>query len=128
MHLWEVNHPYYMNEGNYFQAGQHQTYKLLDDFLADMGEADVDYNWLVRWDWIEPEDRPEDRPDTYMDGTLMLQFIGQRKSKLWSCEVTVCHYDEPRVREYLSKYATYMVAMWAPFDLAAASDKDRAHD
>lgn len=128
-HLWEGKHPYYMNQGNYYQAGCHTTYPNLDAFLSDWDEADIDYNWIVRWDWNEgPGDedwvRPADRPDTYVDGVLSVQFIGQRKSKLWSCEVSVCRFDEPRVREFLNKYATYMAQMWAPFDLARPTTGD----
>lgn len=130
-HLWEVDHPYYMTEGNYFKTGCHYFYENLDEFLSAMGEADKDYNWLVRWDWQEgPGEsdwvRPADRPDTYVDGVLMVQFIGQRKAMLWSGEVKVCRYDEPRVREYLEGYARYMATMWQPLELSA--DTEGRHD
>lgn len=128
-HLWEAKHPYYMNEGNYYQAGCHTRYQYLDTFLSEWGSADIDYNWIVRWDWTEgPGDddwqRPADRPDTYQDGVLKVQFVGQRKSKLWTCEVVVCRFDEPRVRAFLDKYVGYMAQMWAPFDLP----KEPPHD
>lgn len=123
--LWEVDHPYYMTEGNYYSNDCHYDYPNLDAFLSEWGKADKDYNWLVRWDWEEGTGdsewvRPADRPDTYMDGLLKVQFIGQRKARLQSCDVIVCRYDEPRVREYLEGYARYMAKMWEPFDLSPA--------
>ena len=121
-HLWEVDHPYYMNHGNYYSTECFARADNLDQFLAEFGSADIDYNWIVRWDWIEgpqTEDwvRPADRPDTYMDGRLLLQFVGQRKALLFSWEIPVCRFDEPRVREFLQKHARYMAQMWEPFDL-----------
>lgn len=116
--LWEINHPYYMTSGNYFEAGWHREFKTLDDFLSEFDDADLDYNWVVRWDWLEGEDwgAGEYRGDDYYrNGRLMIQMIGQRKALMQSFEVAVCRADEPRVREYLNKYWTYMQEMWAPF-------------
>lgn len=127
-HLWEVDHPYMMNMGNYFDADCHERAQSLDQFLQQFDEADIDYNWVIRWDWIEGRGcdddfvRPADRPDTYMDGTLLIQFVGQRKSILFTWEIPVCRYDEPRVRAFLAKYAGYMAKMWAPFDLTAPAE------
>lgn len=126
-HLWEIKHPYYMCEGNYYYNDCHTAYETLDAFMADWRDVDLDYNWLVRWDWIEgPGDddwvRPVERPDTYLDGVLKVQFVGQRKARLWSCEIKVCRHDEPRVREYLQEYADYMVRMWEGFDMSPTSE------
>jgi hypothetical protein len=53
-HLWEVDHSYYMNEGNYFQSGMHTEYKRWGEFIEEWGEyTDLDLNYVVRWDWHE---------------------------------------------------------------------------
>ncbi|TIR87381.1 MAG: hypothetical protein E5X05_01415 [Mesorhizobium sp.] len=121
-HLWEVDHPYYMTEGNYFKNGCHETHPTWDAFESGWRDADVDYNWFVRWDWLEGEDNGagEFNGDVYYrNGILKLQLIGQRKAYLGSHEVSVCRADEPRVLAFLSKYWEYMKEMWEPFSDAA---------
>lgn len=44
-HLWEINHPYYCSESNYFANGiknreLNQTFNDFDEFLAEWGDAD----------------------------------------------------------------------------------------
>lgn len=109
-HLWEVDHPYYMNEGNFFKAGEHQTHKNLDDFLHSWSEVDIDLNRVHRFDWIEHES-----PKAAGDGTLSIFFILQRKARLMSCEVEVTAADEPRVIDFLRPHYEREVAIWQPF-------------
>lgn len=116
-HLWEVDHPYYMSEGNYYQAGCHQSYQTLDNFLSDWRDTDLDLNFVVRWDWLEGEDWGAgafNGDPYYRNGRLMVQFVGQRKASLWSCEVSVCRADEPRVIEFLTPRAAYIRRLWEP--------------
>lgn len=125
-HLWEIDHPYYMNEGNYFSNDCHFSFESFNDFFAEWGDADMDYNWVIRWDWLVDDNDdevegwvpPSDRKDTDISGILKVQIVGQRKAKLQSCSVRVCRLDETRVREYLSGYAAYMAQMWEGFDLS----------
>lgn len=116
-HLWEVEHPYYMNEGNYFEVGQHTVWKMWSDFVAEFGDANLDYNWFVRWDWLEGEDRGagDFAGDVYYrNGRFMLQMIGQRKAYLCSHEIQVCRADEPAILAFLEPRWAYMQEMWAP--------------
>lgn len=114
-HLWEIDHPYYMNEGNYFQAGEHHEHDTWSSFVSEFGDSDMDYNWFVRWDWLEDlEGVPEDDP-YYRNGRFMLQMIGQRKAYLCSFEVSVCRADEPAIIEFLKPRWEYMKSMWEPF-------------
>lgn len=68
MHLWEIDHPYYCNEGNYFKAGMHSHFETWADFaqpfsfgkgLEEIGnmlyDFDDDLNFLYRWDWLRPD-------------------------------------------------------------------------
>jgi len=121
-HLWEVKHPYYMNEGNYFQNGEHHVHDTWASFVAEFGDSDLDYNWFVRWDWLEGEDygAGEFTGDVYYrNGRFKLQMIGQRKSYLCSFEAAVCRADEPAIIEFLKPRWNYMRAMWEPLAASA---------
>jgi hypothetical protein len=50
-HLWEVGHPYYCNEGNFYERGMHEVYDSWANFIADWGDTDPDMNLVFRWDW-----------------------------------------------------------------------------
>lgn len=118
--LWEIKHPYYMNEGNYFQNGCHTEYKTWADFKEEWSSSDMDYNWFVRWDWLEGEDNGAGEyagDDYYRNGRFMIQRIGQRKALLDSHEVSVCRADEPEIRNFLERYWEYMKTMWEPLSL-----------
>lgn len=112
--LWEIEHPYYCNEGNYFQAGQHYTHRTWQSFISAMGESDMDMNWFVRWDWREDEGSYTG-DDYYRNGTLTLHMVGQRKAWFGSYEVDVCRADEASVIEFLKPRWDYMRTMWDPF-------------
>lgn len=119
--LWEIEHPYYMTEGNYFKAGEHREFESWQEYITEWEDADIDYNWIVRWDWLEGEGWNAGEytgDDYYRNGVLKIQMLGQRKAYLFSMEVSVCRADEPAVREYLSKYWNYMREMWEPLSLA----------
>lgn len=125
-HLWEVEHPYYMNEGNYFSNDCHTEYKTWAEFIAEFVNSDLDYNWFVRWDWLEGEGwnaGEYNGDDYYRHARFMLQLIGQRKAKLLSFEIAVCRADEPAILEFLQPRWEYMQEMWEPF--ASYTSKDR---
>lgn len=122
-HLWECKHPYYMTEGNYFATGMHTAFTTWDNFFSEFGDSDMDYNFVVRWDWLEGEDwgAGEFRGDSYYrNGRLLVQFVAQRKAQLFSVEVSVCRADEDRVRDWLTPRAAYLASMWQPFALVVA--------
>lgn len=121
-HLWEADHPYYMNEGSFYESGCHQTFECLDDFLAEWAEADIDMNRVHRWDWREGDDWgvSVDGSDDVI-GNLKIYFIMQRKARTFSCEIAVRRSDEDRVIEYLRPHAAQEAAVWAPMLPAAPS-------
>ena len=65
-HLWEVDHPYYCNEGNFFaRPGSecHSHYRRWQDFVAEQGDGDMDLNLVFRFDWEPPyEDGDSEKP------------------------------------------------------------------
>lgn len=122
--LWDVEHPYYCNEGNYFAVGDqcHSVYKRWQDFHEEQGDDDMDMNLVFRWDWKSPrEDDDPDKPiawaadESYRDSTLLIFFMGQRKGLYRWAEVDVCRADEPQVKEWLFSRYEHLLKLWDPF-------------
>lgn len=113
MHLWEIKHPYYCNEGNYYAPGQEQPYhryESFDGFLFEWGDADLDMNLVFRWDWkkvVDDEDAPEEVRDR-----LMVFIMGQRKGLYQWCEIDVTEADEEAVRAYLMPRWEHLRRLW----------------
>ncbi|WP_454695714.1 hypothetical protein [Achromobacter aegrifaciens] len=132
-HLWEVDHSYYCTEGQFFTTQvNHQTiwpFSSWADFIAEMGDADLDYNMLFRWDWDEQDDdgNPTFNGDPYYrNGKLKLFFMVQRKG-FHSCSIVdVCRADEPAVIQYLQPRLAHLVSLWEP--LAAQPTTKESHD
>lgn len=120
MRLWESDHPYYMTEGNYFSRDCHTEWESLELFLEEFGDADIDYNLVVRWDWKEGGDwdlADYNGSDTDRIARLMIQMVHQRKAILASHEIKVCRNDEPAAVEYLGKHAKRLALNWHPIAL-----------
>lgn len=113
-HLWEEDHPYYCNEGNYYKAGQHYLMESWQEFMTEMGTSDPDMNLLFRWDWLGPD--AEDERDEHV---LMLFFMMQRKARALSYAVKVTPADEPAVLAWLTERAKTITALWLPLNLAS---------
>lgn len=116
-HLWEVDHSYYINEGNYYDRDMHTEYATWGEFLSAWGGGDIDYNWFVRWDWREGEgwDIAEyNGDDYYRHAKFVMQIVGQRKALLQSVAVYVCRADEPAIIAFLKPYWEYMRELWEP--------------
>lgn len=135
-HLWEINHPYYCSDSNYFANGiknreLNQTFDDFDEFLAEWGDADFDYNLLFRWDWEEIsqsdyDDLMEDDgesdivpftgDETQKTGKLRLFFMHQRKGYFSPIVVLVSRSEEQRIREYLQIRYDYFKTLWEPLN------------
>ena len=133
-HLWEVNHPYYCSESNYYANGFQnreiqQSFSDFDEFLDEWGDADFDYNLLFRWDWEEIsqsdyDDLMEDEcecdivpftgDETQKTGKLKLFFMHQRKGYFIPIVVLVSRSEEQRIREYLQVRYNYFKTLWEP--------------
>jgi hypothetical protein len=130
-HLWDVKHSYYCNEEQY-TSSQHNFKTVFDfesfaEFLAEWGDADLDWNMVFRWDWEEgeaPEEGEEEDTDSVLkpfsgdiherNGQLKVFFMMQRKGYHSCCIIRVCRADEPAVLEFLKPRMEYMLSMWAP--------------
>lgn len=132
-HLWEISHPYYCSEGNFYKNGCHTIFGSWEEFAAPttvssagfggnvLYDWDDDLNFLFRWDWqrADPDDytwEREEDPEFEMPGDkLFLFFMAQRKGRNMSAEVAVTEADERAVRAWLEKKAEYMRKVWEPF-------------
>lgn len=120
--LWEVDHSYQCNEGNYFtndsSLGPH--YKSFAEFLEEWGgpDTDLDYNLVFRWDWDEgdADSRASDfKGDVnYRNGIFKVFHLLQRKGIYTWATVEVCRADEPAVREYLKPRLEHLMRLWSP--------------
>lgn len=121
-HLWEVDHAYYCNEGNYYAAGNNQPYlahKSWADFIAEAGDDDLDMNLVFRWDWHEGEgyELAEFNGDVnYRNGKFLVFFLGQRKGLYRWAEIEVCRADEPAIIEYLKPRLDHLLGLWEPLE------------
>jgi hypothetical protein len=124
-HLWESKHRYYCTEGQYFGNSGQQTvweFKSWADFMAEMSDADMDYNMLFRWDWSEENEETGEATFNgdpyYRNGKLKLFFMIQRKG-FHSCSIIdVCRADEPAVIEYLKPRLAHLMSLWEPLSVA----------
>lgn len=131
--LYQFDHPYYCNLGNYHSNECGIKYATWADFLECEGDSDMDYNLLFRWDWrVEADDIGNARADSrsardpyYRGETLELFFMGQRKGIYRYAEVSVCRADEPEVRAWLEKRWHHMRRLWAPI---SGMSRDEAED
>lgn len=115
-HLWEIDHPYYCNEGNYFATKPvDDEFKSWADFYAEYAVCDFDLNLIFRFDWEEGEDHdlpPFNGDINYRNGLLKIFWMGQRKGLYRWTTIEVCRADEPAVIEFLKPRWDHMRALW----------------
>ncbi|MGI5222996.1 hypothetical protein [Nocardia sp. CA-290969] len=127
-HLWEYDHPYYCNEGNYLHSPAqhsnvvvHDTFPSWQAFKDEPGgfyDADPERNLLWRWDWKAWHlEHPEDYTAGEECHVLMLFFMLQRKALSRSLYVDVTGADEPEIRAWLAERAQSIRDLWAPLNL-----------
>lgn len=117
-HLWEIDHPYYCQEGNYYarpDQGLHTAYDSWTDFYAEWGALDPDYNHVFRWDWTRDSGEDLEEGEEPGPDKLLVFWVLQRKAILRSTECTVTESDEPAIRQWLTKRAENVRALWEPF-------------
>lgn len=118
--LFDVDHPYYCSDSNYFASGTNQpftSYSSWEDFLEEEGDADFDMNLVFRWDW-KPKLTGQGATridDNYRGYTLSIFWMGQRKGLFRVTETDVCRADELAVRTWLAARWQHLQLLWAPF-------------
>ena len=115
IHLWEAEHDYYCNEGNYSMNGAGHNFNTLDEFLDEWGDSDMDMNLVFRWDWNE--DNGFNGDVNYRNGVLLVFVMGQRKGHYQWCEVSVCRADEQKAINFLRPRMEHLIKLWEPLSL-----------
>lgn len=112
-HLWEFDHPYYASECNYYSNEPGSIYNSWAEFFVEFGDADKDFNLLIRWDWKKwnPEDH-EPADEVPEHDTLQLTYVMQRKGIYAAHFVKVTEADEPQVKEFIAGYWAHMQKLW----------------
>jgi hypothetical protein len=120
-HLWEVDHPYYCSEDNFYKLGLHNRFESWAEFTeTTFFSGDPDLNLVFRWDWHSWRRHPDASRRSDSPDALELFFVLQRKGIFCSATIPVTDEDEPAVRSWLSERAKTITALWAPLDLSAA--------
>jgi len=113
-HLWEINHPYYCEEHNYFTARENSVdeFNSWDHFFTDVGDnLDMDFNLIFRFDWHDSTN-----PDHAITQDQLLLFVmGQRKGFFKTWIINVEKTDEEKVIEFLKPRYLHMLKLWEPF-------------
>lgn len=127
LHLWEVDHPYYCGEANYY-GQNHTKWSSWADFRDGtiFTTGDRDMNLLVRWDWHSWRRHPDPSERSDSPDTLELFFVMQRKGYLASHSIEITDEDEPEVRAFLVECAQKMAQLWTPLDVASTNTGSKA--
>jgi hypothetical protein len=110
IHLWEIEHPYYCSESNYYSNEPHAEFDSWEDFMEEEGDSDMDYNLIFRFDW-----KKADNDNELPHDTLQLFYIGQRKGLFRCVEVKITDEDEDSVRPWLHGRFKHLLSLWVPF-------------
>lgn len=103
-YLWEVEHEYYCNLGNYYSNDCGEEYDTWEDFFEEWGDADLDFNLLFRWDW-----NPE-------SNKLYLFYMLQRKGIYRYCSVNIKEEDEQKIIDFLKPKWQHLKGLWSPLE------------
>lgn len=129
-HLWEIDHSYYGPDQCYYansyqQADWNADFTTWADFVAKgMFSADLDLNFLYRWDWQKwPAEDMEEGDEPGTEEQLELFWLFPRKGMIGKTTINITEADEPAVREWLQVRADYVRDMWAPFNLTSEGAK-----
>lgn len=110
-HLWEIEHPYYCNEGNYYaRESVEGKYDSWAGFAESEGDSDFDMNLVFRWDWLKAD--PTDEHWGNKTDVLMIFWMGQRKGLYRYTTIQVTDADEPAVKEWLTARWHYLQLLW----------------
>jgi hypothetical protein len=112
-HLWEIGHPYYCEETNYYMSpdtkdswGSPLKYNSFKEYLEDFGgniDIDLDRNFIFRWDW-EKEGKKS---------TLKIFLMLQRKGTYRVITINnMRNKDEDEVKKHLKKSWERMKLTW----------------
>lgn len=96
-----VDHDYYLSGGG-------ESFNTWEDFYSEYGDADIDYNLIIRWD-ISKDGGEE-------EFNMKVGIVHQRKGSLSVVDIDlVTEEDVPQIIEVLSKHWRHLNNnLWNP--------------
>ena len=106
-----IEKPYYCATGNYFSNEVNGEFDTMTDFLAEFKDADIDMNYMFRFDIKPRDDENTETGREYAEIFLMLQ----RKGIFKPCYVKHINEEEAiQFSEYAKKHWEYTQKLWSP--------------
>ena len=127
-HLWEPEHPYYCEQGNYLADSSieaHYQFPSWEEFHEFATTSEFEYedlNLVFRWDWVKPALEDYEEGEELPSDKLMLYVVQQRRAFNLSYEVDVTEKDESAITEWLIERAKKMTSIWQPVLETALSE------
>lgn len=107
------DHPYRTSESNFYSNDASERFESFDEFIAEWGDVDIDYNLCFRFD-LTKEEKRKDKTDVLYSAQFAI--IQQRKGIYYPITVTgITESDAPRIAEWLAPHFEYMQKIWLPF-------------
>lgn len=101
-----IEHDYRGSESNYYSRKCTYYYETWEDFFEEMGNVNIDYNLVYRWDIYK---------DEYQNYSMNLYIIGQRKG-IYSAALieSVTDKDVRSIIEYINRSWQKLKQIWEP--------------
>ena len=110
-----VDHAYYCSDSNYYSNDASATFDTWDDFMAEMGESDLDYNLCFRFD-IHKTDKEDDTNSELSDYHASIFMMQQRKGKFVPILINeIKESDAKSIINWLTPRWRYLKKLWEPF-------------
>jgi hypothetical protein len=106
-----IKHPYYASDSNYFSNEAGHVWNKWEDFYEEYHDADIDMNFVYRWDVGKYEERDNSGDGYYLE----IFIIGQRKG-IYSPHIIkkVEEKDVEQIVSYLNEHKQVLFMMWEP--------------
>lgn len=107
-----VHHPYYCHTNNFYSNDPAQDYRTWKEFYQDWATADIDYNYIFRWDIMKRHNVTGENTDKYR---MLVFYIQQRKGIFKPISIeSVEESDVEEIVELLTLHAQYTKEIWDP--------------
>lgn len=106
-----IDHEYYCSDHNYYSNDCYFSSANWQEFIDEMGGADLDMNLLFRWDITPYDEEIEDKKGFYMQ----LFYMQQRKGRFIICNIeSVTDEDVPNIIKFLTPRFLHLKKLWLP--------------
>lgn len=111
-----AKHPYYCSDHNYYSNDARNEYNSWEDFFAEWGDSDVEYNHVFRFDLRSTKGEREEFIAEYGDHYLEVFFMLQRKGLFRPVVIkNIKEEDTEAITKFLEKHWKETQKIWKPF-------------